>query len=79
MTDIVERLKAWEPGETPWEVTVALTEDAAAEIVRLREALRFYDCGGECENCYGPVQDTQHCGLTAHMALAAVEKEAGDE
>ena len=38
-------------------------------IEELQAALRLYACESTCQNCYGQVQDTRYCGLTARNAL----------
>ena len=42
---------------------------SADRIEKLETALRLYTCESTCTNCYGPVQDTSHCGWTARKAL----------
>lgn len=59
------------------EVTVEAAMDAVSDwrdvAVEARAALRQYACDGECANCYGPVQDTKHCGKIARAALGEEE------
>ena len=72
MTDIVERLRdrarGYRIGGPSSEHTAVMLETAADEIERLRAALSYYACEGDCKNCRGEFPDFV-CGQRARAAL----------
>ena len=68
MTDEYDSWRRYEDAKA-FKNKLAEIDQLKDRIEKLETALRLYTCESTCTNCYGPVQDTSHCGLTARKAL----------